>query len=449
MAGFHEKFREGDTIATISTGEYPGARCIIRLSGDESLSIAGTVVKTGKNVVPRIAQRGTLVLAYEIELPCTLLYFEKPSSFTGECVVEIFFPSVPFAARQILDKLCASGARHAKPGEFTFRAFRSRRLDIRKVEALSELLYEGERESRKAALMSLTSGGENLLESIRERLLDLAALVELGIDFSEEDVETISEVSFSAEIDDLAEKITKYSETKLSHGRGERLRIVFAGAANAGKSSLINALTGKDISIVSEIEGTTRDVLDRDDEGLGFAISIVDTPGITSCAGSHNPIAVAAESKRREGTRRYDIIVQVHDGGKIEANELTSLGTSNDRIDAVNKIDLVPESARADFAGNVVLCSALTGEGVEILRAAIASKVRRLPKGFGTSASLRSVLGRAKAALMDARDIHPSREPEVAAVCLRDALNAVETVLGFTTPDDVLDRIFSRFCIGK
>lgn len=470
-----------DTIAAIATPPGPGAIAIIRLSGVEAVAIAKAVLigRTGQ-LVDLQSESHTVRLATVVD-PATSRKIDEvivipmlaPRSFTGEDVVEIHCHGGSIAPRLVLAALLGAGARGARPGEFTERAFLNGKLDLCQAEAISDMVAASSLAGLEAA-RSQREGRLSLeIEGIREAVLSARALVEAHIDFPEDDLPPRAREDLLAAIEAAMSATSGLAST---FGRGrlarEGARVVLAGKPNVGKSSLMNALLGRDRAIVSKEAGTTRDFLEESVSIGGWNAVVVDTAGIREPS-----VEVEREGilRSREAVSEADVVVAVLDASRpLEPadEEVLRLASSRGRwLLAANKSDLGEPAWRLDdlpglvsgggTASGEVLISALTGQGIEELCRLVSCALARGTATMGETPSERPAITRerhlagllaAQESLAEARRvIEPGgfESLEIAALLLRNASSDLEGILGSTDSEEVLDRIFASFCIGK
>jgi tRNA modification GTPase len=424
-----------DTIVALASGVGRSGVAVIRVSGPMVRFVLETI--SGSFPPPRQARLSSLRGRDGVVLDRGLvIYFAGPQSFTGEDVCEFHTHGSPAVIRGLLSTVVGigGGIRLAGPGEFTRRAFANGKMDLAEVEALGALIDSDTERQRQAAMASLTSGLSSSVRLWAGKVLSVLALLEAQIDFSDEgDVALQAMPEFHDELAQLQREMTRI----LSQARGsQRLRdgisVVIAGPTNAGKSSLLNALVGRDAAIVSSIAGTTRDLIEAVIDIDGWPVRLIDTAGLRE----------AGDAIEVEGVRRAQAAVDA-------ADLVLWLGAADDApggesIRVRSKSDL-PETIRE--SGSIVV-SAVTGHGLDVLRAAIADRAERLcghvdvlvtdRQGVELHAAL-GALERARSALAE----------EIAAVELQAVLNALERVVGRIGVEAVLDEIFLKFCIGK
>ncbi len=440
--------RETDTIFALSSGVPPAGVAVIRVSG--SLVRFGLETLSGGVPEPRRASLRPIRSGVELIDHALVLYFPGPNSFTGEDVAEFQLHGGRAVVAAMLKALGAlAGFRPAEPGEFTRRAFANRRLDLTQVEGLADLIQSETEAQRRQALRQADGSLGRLYDGWRERIVRARALLEAELDFAdEEDIPG----SVSVQAWDSMLQLSQELVNHISDRRGERLRdgadIVILGKPNAGKSSLLNAIAKRDVAIVSEEAGTTRDMIEvRVDLG-GYPATLVDTAGLHEAAAT-----VEREGIRRaeERARRADLVLWLSDVSEGGSDPLPDLA---DVIRVGTKVDLIDSEAqrvslekRFDF-----LVSATTGEGVSALLERLAERLANHIPPAETAlvtrarqrAALQNCLSELESALAD-----EDRPLELRAEDLRRAGDALARLTGRIDVEDLLDVIFRDFCIGK
>jgi tRNA modification GTPase len=441
-----------DTIVGLSSAPGPGRRAIIRLSGASSFRLAATVFVPSDAEMTRASRRRLIsgrlrIPAVTVPVPADLYFWPAPRTYTGQDLAEIHTVSCPPLTDAIVSRLLDAGGRAAQPGEFTLRAFLGGKLDLTRAEAVLGVIEAGSRDELKEALGQLAGGMARPLQQLRDNLLDLLADVEAGLDFVEEDIHFVSREDLLARLADGLAQVTLLQKQLIQRAVGHRpFRVVLAGQPNAGKSSLFNALAGAAAALVSSAPGTTRDYLVRRLEIDQVPLELVDTAGWHEANGA---IAEQAQSLGRSQVEHADLLLLCLEAGKPITHEETTLLArkgSPDVVGVATKCDLVRPSP--DF----LTTSALTGDGLDRLRKLLLEKAQ-----FHFRPALAPSLSRCRhhveALLEHLRRSHASvlyaDPPEILALELRGALQQLGEMVGAVYTDDLLDRVFSRFCIGK
>jgi len=444
-----------ETIVALATPRGMGAITIARISGDEALEIAEGLLRGSKRVHDWESRRMHLVevlLADGSLLDRALgVIYRRPHSYTGEDVVEVFLHGSPYIAARVLERCCELGARMAEPGEFTQRAFLNGRLDLAQAEAVSDLISASSETAHRAAMAQREGSLSRRIGRIREKLLQMCSLVELEIDFSEQDV-PIVEGSQILTILAEVEVDLKHLEDSFTRGRlaREGATVVIAGAPNVGKSTLFNALLGEDKAIVDEMPGTTRDAVEGLVEWEGLTIRLMDTAG----QAEHflGPDKQAVDRAGRTA-RAADIVLWLLDLSIGSDATLPRTDFSDRMIVVGNKADL--KEANGSEVGRYVRISALYGTGLDELKASVIKKLMPAGKadcseGILTRERHLEAVRKGMSSLSRARRVaEDNRGQELLAADLREVVGYLGEIIGEVTPEDVLHRIFADFCIGK
>jgi len=452
-----------DTICAVSTPPGEGGIGIIRVSGREAIAIAATLFRPRRNKNLRIQDTHTLHYGHVID-PSTGEFVDEalvsimhaPSTYTREDIVEINCHGGMAPLWRTVALLIGQGARQAEPGEFTKRAFLNGRIDLAQAEAVMDIIRAKTDLALRAANEQLRGGLSSEVTSVRDRLLSLVAAVEAGIDFPEEDMEAGTDKPIAEEVSQI------YDDVELllkSYRQGSILRDGFAtaivGRPNVGKSSLLNALLRQERAIVTDIPGTTRDVLEEYLNIDGVPLRILDTAGIR-----HSLDRVEQEGVRRSLTaiESADIVLLVLDGSKPLAEEdrrVLEEVKAKPTIAVINKSDLPRVLEHLNHPVIQVYLSCRTNAGLDNLRRAISEKVKQgiassREHSWAINQRHRTVLEQAKESLEKALDsIKLNLSTEFVALDLRAALDSLGLIIGATYTDDILAKIFSDFCIGK
>ncbi|SEM25185.1 tRNA modification GTPase trmE [Pseudoxanthomonas sp. GM95] len=443
---------ERDTIAAVATAAGAGGVGIVRLSGPQALAIAAAM---GAGMLPPRQARYARFVDGEGKVidDGIALAFVAPASFTGEDVVELQAHGSPVVLRTLVARACALGARAARPGEFSERAFLNGKLDLAQAEAIADLIAAGDARAARAARRSLDGVFSRRVEAAAEQLVRLRVHVEAAIDFADEPLDTLGGAAVRAGLVELRAGLT----TLLADAeRGRRLRdglhVVIVGPPNAGKSSLLNALAGRERAIVTDVAGTTRDTLHETIRVDGLELTLVDTAGLREGGD-----AIEREGMRRAGDelQRADVALVMVDARDPQAGQASVAGVLDSGTRQLwlhNKTDLLP----ADHAvpGEALGISTRTGAGI----AALLARLQALVTGEAVesaegefSARARHVLALEQAlAHLDLAKREIDHDTlELAAEELRLAHDALGEITGKISPDALLGRIFSTFCIGK
>lgn len=385
-------------------------------------------------------------------------FFEKPHSYTTEDIVEISAHGSPVVLEHIVEQAMARGARLAEPGEFTMRAFLNGRIDLTQAEAVRDLIESQTLFQAKVAAQQLEGSLSRRIKPIKKRLVDLIALLEAGIDFAEDDVSILPDHQILAAISEVQEPLVALAQS-FAYGRvvHEGLTLAIVGRPNVGKSSLFNRLVERERAIVTAVPGTTRDLVTETVSLAGIPIRLIDTAGIRSATDEAEEIGIR---KSYEALTDADLILIVTDHTykphAMEEQHLLDVTTGRRRILVRNKCDLHADVPALD--GNhlpQISTSALSGSGIEELRRRILGEVSgssapQQETGFVTNLRQRKLIEESLAALQAAeKAVHGKVPHEMVLMDLYNSLRPLDSITGETTADDILNLIFSTFCIGK
>lgn len=438
-----------DTIVAAATPPGIGGVGIVRVSGEKTEDIARTLL--GSLPEPRTATyRGFQSSTGEKLDTGIALYFPAPASFTGEAVLELHGHGGPLVISRVIDAVVALGARRAAPGEFSKRAFLNDKLDLVQAEAIADLINAGTSQAARAALRSLSGTFSDAVGALAEQLVRLRMHVEAAIDFPEEEIDFLSDELLLRRLNECADAFALLRD-QARQGRVLRdgFQVVIVGKPNAGKSSLLNCLSGQDAAIVTEVAGTTRDILREQIDIDGLAVELVDTAGLRE-----DPDRVEAEGMRRarKALRSADAVLWLQDAtdpGPGEIDEAVPEGTPVTVV--LNKMDLCEGPVGPD-RGTVRL-SAKTGDGIAALRQHIRTLAGYENLGEGAFTARKRhlhALDRAATHFATGRTaLEEARAGEILAEELRLSHHALGEITGAISSDDLLGRIFSQFCIGK
>lgn len=440
-------------IAAIATARGRAGIGIVRVSGPNLAEFCVRI--TGREPVPRRAMRVDFlgargeVLDYGIAL-----YFPAPHSYTGEDVLELQGHGGEVVMQLLLRRCLELGARLAEPGEFTKRAFLNNKLDLAQAESVADLIDASTAQAARCALRSLQGVFSERIAELRQRIVDLRVLVEAGIDFPDEEVESLTVEQACARLQGLRRQIDSVREAARQGSLlREGMQVALVGRPNVGKSSILNSLSGEDLAIVTDIPGTTRDAIRQTISLEGVPAHIIDTAGLRDPVDLVEKLGIARTWSIVEKADLALVVVDATVGESAEDEAIIArLPDSVGRVRVMNKIDLLGEAPRLERRGSeqVVWLSAKTGEGIPLLRAALleAAGWRGEAEGLFLARERHlEALRRAALHLEQAESV--VHQAEFFAEELRLAQVALGAITGEFTTEDLLGQIFSRFCIGK
>lgn len=447
-----------DTVAAIATPPGVGAIGVLRISGKNAFEIVQKLFlsKNLKDQPANTLHVGYLQEGENLLDEVVISIFKKPASYTGEDVIEISCHGSPFVQQQVLDALIRNGARLAKPGEFTQRAFLNNKLDLTRAEAVGDLIASNTKASQSAALNNMRGGFSRVLSKLREELIKFSSLIELELDFSEEDVEFADRHKFSLLIDEISRTVENLLESfKLGNVIKNGVSVAIVGKPNAGKSTLLNTLLNESRAIVSEIAGTTRDTIEEVLNINGIIFRLIDTAGIREH--SQDVIENMGVKKSKEKIKQANIVLYLFDINSMNPEELSAIThelkqQNENLLPVANKID-VKNQKPGQFNESIHI-SAKENVGIEELKGAL------FKHAAGTGLNTESVIitnARHYGALLEVsrslKEIKKGLEAGISgdllASDIRRGLHFLGEITGEITNEDRLDYIFSKFCIGK
>ncbi|AKL98489.1 tRNA uridine-5-carboxymethylaminomethyl(34) synthesis GTPase MnmE [Endomicrobium proavitum] len=478
-----------DTIAALSTAAGKAAIAVIRLSGKRSFDIIGKIFETKTSAAKQV-QYGCIVDGGEKIDEVLCAFFKNPNTYTGEDIAEISCHGNPVIINKILNLLYKTGARQALPGEFTYRGFINGKMDLTKAESVCALITSKTETAAKAALNNVSGEFANKIKNLKNDLTNLLAFMEVSLDHPEEDIMFLSRQEKQARLTLLIETTKKLLAIyKISESLQKGLKAAIIGKPNAGKSSLLNAIVGKNRAIVTDIAGTTTDTIEEFIDCRGVPLTIIDTAGIRTH--SDNSIELLGQKRSKEAAAKADVIIWVLDGSapfdnndKQIADFIKTENINTPILYVLNKADLERQSEKwkveseindksknkneqqndqsekwkveSEIAVNSQLplkVSSLTGDGIPALLNAIA-KIAGVSDTQNDLLMINSRhyahLENAFSALTKAKEAYALEDAdEIAAFEARATLSELNEILGITTSQDILDTIFSNFCIGK
>lgn len=436
-----------DTIAAIATPAGMGGVGVIRVSGKLALPIAEKI--TQKTLKPRYAHYANFYNPQqEVIDKGVVIYFNAPQSYTGESVVEFQGHGGVHVLQSVLQLILSHGARQARPGEFTERAFLNDKMDLLQAEAVADLIESRSSSATTAALRSLSGQFSEVINELQAAVIGLRVYVEAALDFSEEEIDFLSDGKVEMEIVELREKVNQ-TRQKAGYGKllNEGVQVVLVGEPNAGKSSLMNQLLGHERAIVTDEAGTTRDTLEETLLIRGIPVTITDTAGLRE---AENAVEKVGIQRAKAAVQSADLAIWLRDGRTLvdkQPDELAAVSF----IEVHNKADLYDPMAKT--AENVLAISAKTGQGIEQLIAEIAESITQKHSEEGVFSArerhiqaLNVTYSHIETALQYIQSLATA---ELVAEELRLAQNALSEITGEYRSDDLLGAIFSSFCVGK
>ncbi len=452
-----------DTIAAIATPPGIGAIGVIRISGQQSFKITNELFPS-KNLEEQPGN--TLHVGYikdkdEILDEVVISLFKGPLSYTGEDVIEISCHGSSYIQQRVLNAITGKGVRLARAGEFTQRAFLNGKLDLTEAEAVADLIASNTSASQNAALKNMRGGFSKILKDLRDRLVQFSALIELELDFSEEDVEFADRTKFIDLLNDLESTVHYLLQSfQLGNVIKNGVSVAIIGSPNAGKSTLLNTLLNENRAIVSEIAGTTRDTIEELINLNGILFRLIDTAGIREH--STDVIENMGVVKSKEKIRLADVVLYLYDINNVTLESLSAIigdikKQNSNVIPVANKIDEIDEGILAEQKENLrdsIFISAKMKTGIEDLREklfATATGDRSITENIiVTNARHNSALSEVMLSLIEIRKgIDNKISSDFLALDIRRCLHYLGEITGEITNEDMLDYIFSKFCIGK
>lgn len=468
-----------DTIVAPATTPGTGAISIVRVSGSNALSIADAVVQLKSGSIsdskPYTVHFGEVSIGGKLLDQVLATVFRAPHSYTGEDMVEISTHASSYIVSELVRLLIEAGARFAEPGEFTRRAFLNGKMDLAQAEAVADVISSTTSAAHRVAMNQLKGGYSTQLDSLRTQLLEMASLLELELDFSEEDVEFADRGKLLALLDDTIGHVDKLAA---SFHQGNMIKngvpVAIVGAANAGKSTLLNALAGEERAIVTDIPGTTRDTVEELVNIGGILFRFIDTAGIRESSDTVEKLGIERTFRKLS---EAEIVLALLDSTLPENDLLNNLDIILDKVDLdtqkllvlLNKTDVLGEYSinknvtiinkkvsLFDSKVNIVKLSAKTGNGIEELKELLTQEEKALianaDSTFVTNIRHFEALSQASAALKKCRtSLSLSIPSDLVAEDLRQALSGINNILGkdLLSPEEILHNIFKNHCIGK
>ncbi len=455
-------FAWDDTIVAIATPPGVGAIGVIRLSGKDAIAIINQLFPA-KDLLAQKSHTLHVGLIKEDGMALdevVVSLYKSPKSYTGENVVEISCHGSPYVQQQVLQACIGKGVRLAKPGEFTQRAFLNGKLDLTQAEAVADLISSNTAASQQTALHNIRGGFSSVLKKLREELIQFSALIELELDFSQEDVEFADRKKFNALIESAAYITTNLLQSfQLGNVIKNGVSVAIVGKPNAGKSTLLNTLLNENRAIVSEIAGTTRDTIEEVINIDGILFRLIDTAGIRD--DSKDVIELIGIEKSREKIEQSDEVIYIFDVnietvGELESAVALIKEKNKNYLLVGNKTDVLGEdNAAKKFAGeNIVYISAKAQHHINLLKQQLVDKIIKgnlnTENTIVTNARHYEALQQVQQSLTAIKNGLDNNIPgDLLALDIRRCLHYISEITGDITNETVLDLIFSQFCIGK
>ncbi|WP_137719549.1 tRNA uridine-5-carboxymethylaminomethyl(34) synthesis GTPase MnmE [Methylobacillus flagellatus] len=442
-----------DTIAAIATAAGAGGIGVVRVSGPASALVADAVL--GDCPAPRhAAYLGFKDADGSLIDRGIAIYYPGPNSYTGEDVLELQAHGGPALMQLLLARCLSLGARQAEPGEFTRRAYLNDKLDLAQAEAVADVINAATAEAARSAVRSLSGEFSQRVQVLLDSLIRLRLYVEACLDFPEEDIDFITQGGVRAKLEEVSAALQQlHASARQGNLLREGIRVVLVGQPNVGKSSLMNRLAGEEVAIVTPIAGTTRDTISSLIQIEGVPLHVIDTAGLRDTADEVEQMGIARTWRALETANAAILLVDAQHGiTGVEAAILARLPANLPRVWLHNKIDLSAEQPRSELRDQEthLFVSAKHGDGIELLRQHLLQLAGWQPSGEGV------FMARARhLQALSVVDTHLQyavdqlHQPELLAEELRLAQDALGSITGEFTPDDLLGEIFSRFCIGK
>jgi tRNA modification GTPase len=448
-----------DTICASATPPLNSPLSIIRISGPGSLGAVKSVFEFPQKIQHKTAVFGTIASNGEPIDDVVIVYYQSPNSFTGEDIIEISCHGNPIIVRKLIRLLINLGTRMAEPGEFSKRAFLNGKIDLTEAEAINHIITARSDWELSSAIRQMHGVLRDIVKDIRERVIIIKADIESGIDFIEEDIEFISHEESLAQINEINTSVIELHRRcrigeKISHG----IDVPIVGRPNVGKSSILNLVLNRERAIVSDIPGTTRDLINEIVQFAGIPVNLIDTAGITDTECEIEKKGIELSTGKIE-TASIIIMVLDNTGISDSDSEILEKIKNKKHVILVNKIDLTRDrtvflKSIEEKSGRVIPFSAKTGEGLDMLEQVVSGILENefvdYHNSFISDMRVVNILERALLIINNCKHLISFKEPqEIIAFELQALIDCISEITGEISPDDILDSIFSRFCIGK
>jgi len=449
---------DSTTIVALSTPRGYSGIAIIRLSGRQSKKIINKIFKTAGQISPRRATYGSVYDKDGFIDNAIVTYFPAPHSYTGEDVVEISTHGNPFICDLIIEAVKTHGAVDAAPGEFTKRAFLNNKLDLSQAEGVADIIYSSSRAALTASSDLLGGSFGKTVSKIKKSIVDILSVLELELDFSEEEINFSSEVDTAEKVSEIIKKVDSLLESyKIGKIIREGILCPIIGLPNCGKSTLFNSFLKEERVIVSPIPGTTRDYIEESLRVGNYLVRLIDTAGLRKTKNTVESIGIQKANKLIEKSNAILYVIDPTTNTDISSNIRQSFLKKTYFI--INKSDIATDNQikrAVRLAGKrpYFICSAITGSGVHEIAAALVKEIEMKSEKYDaviiTRRRHREALKNVRKCLLKARkNLLKSVAPEIVSIDLRDALSFLDVLLGKTENEDILNNIFNNFCIGK
>lgn len=441
-----------DTVVARATPSGTGGVALVRLSGPEAFKI-GLKLTDIKEIKPRVAVLTTICDSDGAKIDEGLaVFFPAPYSYTGDDVVELNIHGSDIIAMQVVDSCLTYGARMARPGEFTERAFHAGKMDLIQAGAVCDLIHARSKEAARAALQSLQGRFSDQVKQLQDQLMTMRMYVESSIDFSEEEVDLLSDKAFLGHLHQLKQSLVRiFQQAQSGHLLNQGLRLAIIGPTNAGKSSLMNWLTQMDTSIVTSIAGTTRDVIKEQVVLEGIPVTLIDTAGLRQSDDIVEQHGIARVQNEVMQADRIWLVLPADqytpdDAKRFWLENFPKVDWPEDQITVVmNKVDLV----QSNYGDDTVSLSVLNNQGKESLLSTLTDGISFQEGAISVRQSQLHALKLVKQHIESAYQPIEDHQLDIAAEELSLAQQALSELTGEVTQEDVLSTIFSEFCIGK
>ncbi|WP_068598638.1 tRNA uridine-5-carboxymethylaminomethyl(34) synthesis GTPase MnmE [Vaginella massiliensis] len=459
-----------DTICALATANGMGAIAVIRISGPQAIEKVNALFRSkfGSKQLTEVDSH-TVHLGYVLDADTYIdealfTVFKGPHSYTGEDVVEISTHGSVYIQQKVLEVLNKNGIRNANPGEYTFRAFWNGKMDLTQAEAVADLIASDSKASHEIAMKQMRGGFSTQIKELREQMVNFAALIELELDFSEEDVEFANRDQFNELLNDLQNILKKLADS-FAYGNVIKngVPVAIVGAPNAGKSTLLNALLNEERAIVSDVEGTTRDTIEETLYINGIGFRFIDTAGIREAGDKIEQIGI---EKTFEKIDKASIVLYLYDSNIMAdnqiANQLEALVSKGkivfniaNKIDVDNTREVIPQAIKDEFKDVIHLeISAKEKHNIDLLKEQLFAQVQLLNNANETIVSNSRHLDVLQKTLAQIQKIRQGMQQglpgDLLAMDIREALEYLGTITGEIDVDqDILGTIFGKFCIGK